>query len=70
MVLPHELAKLPITQTVVYSGGPRALQAIDVKALMALAVQTNATVAAARAPSSAGTSTRTLKRHYRSVLSR
>jgi len=44
MVLPDELARIPITQTVVHSGGPQALQAIDVEALMALATQAVATV--------------------------
>jgi len=44
IILPDELAKCPITQTVVHSGGPQTLQAIDVKALMALAMQTVATV--------------------------
>jgi uncharacterized membrane protein len=43
-VLPDELAQLPTKQLVVHSGGPRALQAIDVRALMALAIETGATV--------------------------
>jgi uncharacterized membrane protein len=43
-VLPDELAKFSITQTVVHSGGPQALQAIDVRALMTLAMQAVATV--------------------------
>lgn len=44
MVLPDELAKFPITRTIVHSGGPQVLQAIDVGALMALAMQAVATV--------------------------
>jgi uncharacterized membrane protein len=44
MILPDELTKFPITQTVVHSGGPQALQAIDVTALMALAMKAAATV--------------------------
>ncbi len=44
VVLPGELAKFPITQTVVHSGAPRALQAINVAALTALAIQAAATV--------------------------
>lgn len=44
MARSDELAKSSITQTVVYSDDPRALQAIDAKALMALAVQTGGTV--------------------------
>jgi uncharacterized membrane protein len=44
MALPDELAKLSFTQTIVHSGGPRVLQAIDLSALMALAIRTGATV--------------------------
>ena len=44
MVFPDELAKFPITQTVVHSGGPQALQTIDVGALTALAMRAVATV--------------------------
>ena len=35
-----EFAKFPVTQTVVHSGGPQALQAIDMQALLALATRT------------------------------
>jgi uncharacterized membrane protein len=34
-----EFAKFPVTQTVAHSGGPQALQAIDMPALLALATQ-------------------------------
>jgi len=34
-----EFAKLPITQILVHSGGPQALQALDISALLALAMQ-------------------------------
>jgi uncharacterized membrane protein len=44
IVLPDELVKLSITQTVVHHGGPQALQAINIAALMALARGTVATV--------------------------
>jgi uncharacterized membrane protein len=36
----HEFSKFPVTQTVLHSGGPQALQAIDMPALLALATQT------------------------------
>ncbi len=39
-----EFAKFPVTQTVVHSGGPRALQALDMPALLALATQTGGCV--------------------------
>ena len=35
-----EFAKFQVTQTVVHSGGPQALQAVDMRALLALAAQT------------------------------
>jgi uncharacterized membrane protein len=35
----EEFAKFPITQIVTHSGGPQALQAVDMPALLALAVQ-------------------------------
>jgi uncharacterized membrane protein len=39
-----EFAKFPVTQTVVHSGGPRALQAVDMPALLAMAIQTGGRV--------------------------
>jgi uncharacterized membrane protein len=36
---PDEFANLEVTQTVVHSGGPQALQALDTKALLGLATQ-------------------------------
>jgi uncharacterized membrane protein len=39
-----EFAKLPVTQTIVHSGAPQALQAIDTSALLALATQTSGRV--------------------------
>jgi len=39
-----EFAKFQVTQTVVHSGGPQALQAVDMPALLALATQTSGRV--------------------------
>jgi uncharacterized membrane protein len=43
-VLPGELSKSHVTQTIVYSGRPQALQAIDVPALLNLSQRTGGTV--------------------------
>jgi uncharacterized membrane protein len=40
----HEFGKFPVTQTVVHAGGPQALQAVDMPALLALATQTGGRV--------------------------
>ena len=44
--VPHadEFAKFPVMQTVAHSGGPQALQGVDMPALLALAVQTGGRV--------------------------
>jgi len=39
-----EFAKFPVTQTIVHSSGPQALQAVDMPALLALAIQTGGRV--------------------------
>jgi len=44
LVLADELIRFPLTQTVIYSGKPEALQAINVKTLLALATETAAIV--------------------------
>jgi uncharacterized membrane protein len=44
IVSPDELATMSITQTIVHSGRPQALQAINTSSLMALAIKTLATL--------------------------